>query len=85
MVLAIGKLCAHIFMQALAATISYLHCLGAKVTAKKCFSFGTAETIREDLRHHWWTHIGTWVDNSTLANCSVPAPFLPGLLPPLTY
>ena len=58
MVLAIGKCCAHIFKRAFAATFSYLHCLGAKVTAKKFFSFSTSETIREDLRHPWWTHIG---------------------------
>ena len=58
MVLAIGKFCAHIFKKAFAATFSYLHCLGAKVTAKKCFTFCTSEAIRDDLRHHWWTHVG---------------------------
>ena len=58
MVMAIGKFCAHIFKQAFAATFSYLHCLGAKVTAKKCFTLSTSDAIRDYLRHHWWTHIG---------------------------
>ena len=57
MVLAIGKFCCHIFKKAFAATFSYLNCLGAKVTAKKSFTFSTSEDIREDLRHHWWTHV----------------------------
>ena len=41
------------------ATFSYLHTLGAKVSATKFFLFSTCAATRELFRQRYWAHLGT--------------------------
>ena len=84
LVIATGPNHEQIFKKAYSTTLSYLHCIGAALFAKKCFTFSTSDVIREDLRHHWWTHIGARIPTiisirdlgGMLASASAPTLFL---------
>ena len=65
MVIATGEDHEQIFLHAYATTISYLHCIGARLTSKKCFTFSTEAGTREELRDHWWTHLGARIPTVT--------------------
>ena len=65
MVIAIGEDHEQIFKTAYATTISHLHCIGAKLTSKKCFTFSTEADTREALGDHWWTHVGARIPTVT--------------------
>ena len=54
-----------IFKKAYSTTLSYLHCIGAAISAKKCFTFSTETATREELRDHWWTHLGARIPTVT--------------------
>ena len=65
MVIAFGEDHEQTFKHAYAATFSYLHCIGAKVTSKKCFTFSTEASTREQLRDHYWVHVSARVPTAT--------------------
>ena len=65
MVIALGEDHEQIFKSAYSATISYLHAIGAKVTSKKCFTFSTEPSTREELRDHYWTHLCARISTAT--------------------
>ena len=46
---------------AYAATFGYLHALGAKISAAKCYLFSTCPTTRAILRDRYCVHIGAKV------------------------
>ena len=46
---------------AYAATFSFIHALGAKISAGKCYLFSTCPTTRAILRDRYWIHIGAKV------------------------
>ena len=65
MVIALGEDREQIFKTAYAATCSYLHAIGARVTSKKCFNFSTEPSTREELRDHYWTHLCDRIPTAT--------------------
>jgi hypothetical protein len=47
--------------EAYKGTFSFLHCIGAKVSAKKSYTFCSTSEGRNTLRSHFWTHINARV------------------------
>ena len=54
-----------IFKKAYSTTLSYLHCIGAAISAKKCFTFSTEATTSEERRDYVWVHISARIPAAT--------------------
>ena len=54
-----------VFKRAYSTTLSYLHCIGAALTPKKCFTFSTEADTREELRDFYWFHISARIPTAT--------------------
>jgi len=63
-----------LFQRGYSGTFAYQHGIGAKISAKKWFTYSTDSVTREQLRHHYWTHI------QSKLNCLVTARDLGGQL-----
>ena len=61
LVYAVGKNHAEIAQAPYAATFCYLHSLGVKVSATKCYLFSTCNATRATLRQRYWVHISAKV------------------------
>ena len=61
LVSAAGEHHAERFAAAYCFTFSYLHALGAKVSASKCYTFNTCPGTREQLARKFWVAIGACV------------------------
>jgi hypothetical protein len=65
LVLAIGDGNVQRTIDAYKGTFSFLHCIGAKVSAKKSYTFSSTTAGRATLRGHFWTHINAKVECHT--------------------
>ena len=65
MVVATGPDHEEVFKRAYSTTLSYLHCIGAAITPKKCFTFSTEAATRDELRDHFWVHISARIPTAT--------------------
>ena len=65
LVIATGPNHEQIVKKAYSTTLSYLHCIRAAISAKKCFTFSTEATTREELRDYFWIHISARIPTAT--------------------
>ena len=49
------------FKNGYSGTFKYLHCIGAKIAVKKCFTYSTDTYARAMLRGHFWVHIQAYL------------------------